>query len=121
MLLDTLNIVSSSFNGSQHTEKLESSEHLYMSSDKDNGSGSTIRVDSNGIEMGSGVLLHRFFSFFTHVVFYCIKTPTIFLADQRGRKRRVKTSTQQSISSTTKDISLQDKIKVLLALYFSLF
>ncbi|XBI05236.1 hypothetical protein VPH35_133420 [Triticum aestivum] len=66
VLLDTLNIVSSSCNGSQHTEKLESSDHLYMPTDEDNGSGSTIRVDSNGIEMGS---------------------------DQRGRKRRVKTST----------------------------
>ncbi|XBI04710.1 hypothetical protein VPH35_132957 [Triticum aestivum] len=84
VLLDTLNIVSSSCNGSQHTEKLESSDHLYMPTDEDNGSGSTIRVDSNGIEMGS---------------------------DQRGGKRRVKTSIQQSISSTTKDISLQDKIK----------
>ena len=63
VLLDTLNIVSSSFNGSQHTEKLESSEHLYLTSDKDNWSGSTIRVDSNGIEIGSGMLLHHFFLF----------------------------------------------------------
>ncbi|XP_044394886.1 uncharacterized protein [Triticum aestivum] len=77
VLLDTLNIVSSSFNGSQHTEKLESS-------DKDNGSGSTIRVDSNGIEIGS---------------------------DRRGRKKRMKTSTQESITSTSKYVLLQDKIK----------
>uniref|UniRef100_A0A8R7UWR1 Uncharacterized protein n=1 Tax=Triticum urartu TaxID=4572 RepID=A0A8R7UWR1_TRIUA len=84
VLLDTLNIVSSYFNGSQHTEKLESSEHLYMPSDEDNGSGSTTRVDSNGIEMGS---------------------------DRRCRKKRMKTSTQQSITSTSKDVLLQDKIK----------
>ena len=63
MLLDTLNIVSSSCNGSQHTEKLESSDHLYMPTDEDNGSDSTIRVDSNGIEIGSGMLLHHFFLF----------------------------------------------------------
>ncbi|XP_037408613.1 uncharacterized protein LOC119270676 [Triticum dicoccoides] len=60
VLLDTLNIVSSSFNGSQHTEKLESSEHLYMPYRE-------VRVDSNGIEIGS---------------------------DRRGRKKRMKTSTQ---------------------------
>ncbi|XBH87834.1 hypothetical protein VPH35_075219 [Triticum aestivum] len=54
VLLDTLNIVSSSCNGSQHIEKLESFDHLYMPTDEDNGSGSTIRVGSNGIEMGSG-------------------------------------------------------------------
>ncbi|XP_044405358.1 uncharacterized protein [Triticum aestivum] len=84
VLLDTLNIVSSSFNVSQHTEKLESSEHLYMPSDEDIGSGSTIRVDSNGIEIGS---------------------------DRRGRKKRMKTSSQQSITSTSKDVLLQDKTK----------
>uniref|UniRef100_A0A8R7PY58 Aminotransferase-like plant mobile domain-containing protein n=1 Tax=Triticum urartu TaxID=4572 RepID=A0A8R7PY58_TRIUA len=82
VLLDTLNIVSSSFNGSQHTEKLESkklesSEHLYMPYRE-------VRVDSNGIEIGS---------------------------DRRGRKKRMKTSTQQSITSTSKDVLLQDKIK----------
>lgn len=53
VLLDTLNIVSSSFKGSQDTEKLESSEHLYMPSDEGNGSGGTIRVDSNGMEINS--------------------------------------------------------------------
>ena len=62
MLLDSLNIVSSYFNGSQRTEKLESSEHLYMPTDEDNGSGSTIRVDSNGIEINSGVFLNHFLS-----------------------------------------------------------
>ncbi|XP_044439347.1 uncharacterized protein [Triticum aestivum] len=84
VLLDTLNIVSSSFNGSQHTEKLESSDNLYMPTDEDTGSGSTIRVDSNGIEINS---------------------------DGRGRKKRMKTSTQQSETSTTKDNLLEVKIK----------
>ncbi|XP_020165726.1 uncharacterized protein [Aegilops tauschii subsp. strangulata] len=84
VLLDTLNIVSSSFDGSQHTEKLESSDHLYMPTNEDNGSGSTIRVDSNGIEINS---------------------------DGRGRKKRMKTSTQQSETSTTKDNILEVKIK----------
>uniref|UniRef100_A0A8R7RC39 Aminotransferase-like plant mobile domain-containing protein n=1 Tax=Triticum urartu TaxID=4572 RepID=A0A8R7RC39_TRIUA len=84
VLLDTLNIVSSSFNGSQQTEKLESSNHLYMPTEEDNGSGSTIRVDSNGIEINS---------------------------DGRGRKKRLKTSTQQSETSTNKDNLLEVKIE----------
>ncbi|XP_020195495.1 uncharacterized protein [Aegilops tauschii subsp. strangulata] len=84
VLLDSLNIVSSYFNGSQRTEKLESSEHLYMPTDEDNGSGSTIRVDSNGIEINS---------------------------DGRGRKKRMKTSTQESETSETKDNQLEVKIK----------
>ncbi|XBH87669.1 hypothetical protein VPH35_075087 [Triticum aestivum] len=70
VLLDTLNIVSSYFNGSQHTEKLESSNHLYMPTEEDNGSGSTIRVDSNGTEINS---------------------------DGRGRKKRMKTSTHHRL------------------------
>ena len=52
---------------------------------------------------------------------FCNKTPTIFVADRRGRKKRMKTSTQQSITSTSKDVLLQDKIKVFLFLFFSLF
>ena len=87
MLLDTLNIVSSSFNGSQHTEKLESSEHLYMPSDKDNGFGSTIRVDSNGIEIGSGMLLQHFFFVLIHVVFSVIRPPLyLWQIEEEGRR-----------------------------------
>ena len=52
---------------------------------------------------------------------FCNKTPTIFVADRRGRKKRMKTSTQQSITSTSKDVLLQDKIKVFLFLFFSYF
>lgn len=45
--------------------ELESSNHLYMPTDEDNGSGSTVRVDSNGIEINSGVFLNHFFHSFS--------------------------------------------------------
>lgn len=84
VLLDTLHIVSSSFDASQGTVKVESSGHLYMPTDEGNGSGSTVRVDSNGIEINS---------------------------DRSDRKKRRKTITQQSTGLTTGNVALQDEIK----------
>jgi len=62
VLLDTLNIVSSSFKGSQDTEKLESSEHLYMPSDEGNGSAALLELILMGWKLTVVCYLHHFYS-----------------------------------------------------------
>lgn len=86
VLLDTLHIISSSLNGSQDTLKLESSEDKYMPTNEGTGSGSTVRVDSNGIEINIGLFSYTFLinetNFFPYV--YCFNN---YLCAVRSKSR----------------------------------